>query len=743
MGDNENMENGDVNLRSRPQGTIKNWWQTRTKNEKKGCCCFVVLTVFTFILLGVYFHFFFDIIVICKTPQCQATTMEILKYIDERHKPCDDFYRFACGTFLQNISYEDPYSTHSVKAAMEEEIQADVKNMLEEEILPEDLSSFKLAKRFYRACMSERAIDMGGLNRVLELFNQMGGWPILVEDWNPDNFEWTKAIRNLRAFGANFDFFFNVTVEVDREKPDRYILGIHDRFYSPSELNTNAKITYLDYMVDVASQFYVKVVDVRKDMSEVLNFLLKLGKISEESIKSNKTCLYSLYSLSDLQTDFHTIHWIEFLEGLLAGSAQLQLDELINISEPVYLQKLQLLLSRTNKRIIANFMGWQIVQSLINYLPSRVLDKAYEYLRKINGQFYRKPRWSMCVEATRQRLSPAINIEYIGRHFDEDTRRNVTDLIRFVKYQFRKNLLMADWLDDETKRRILKMLVTSWVKIYSDSDVLRVIYDSSIYDSVKIGETDVLKAVLDLDLIGWDLYFAKLRQPVIDDWIKTQTFLSGQKVIYSARDNLLKFPLALFRGIYYHKNRPGYVNYGLLGSKLAHQISHIFVEAQGITVAASKVAEQRLLNWWSSPSVKQYMEKLQCLSAHYSKLELKDVDNVRTNSIVTRDEDIADLAGYKVAYDAFMEHEWKYGRYPLLPGLKYNARQLFWISSALQFCSRYQLQYLQHKYSGNRYHHSPNEFRVNGPLQNLEEFSYDFGCPHGSYMNPKKKCQVW
>lgn len=98
-------------------------------------------------------------------------------------------------------------------------------------------------------------------------------------------------------------------------------------------------------------------------------------------------------------------------------------------------------------------------------------------------------------------------------------------------------------------------------------------------------------------------------------------------------------------------------------------------------------------------------------------------------------------------------------------GLKYNSRQLFWISSALQFCSSYPLPYLKNKYSDSRnYIHSPNEFRViymhrakvlyvrekyyyllqvNGPLQNLVEFSYDFGCPLKSFMNPEKKCAIW
>jgi len=78
--------------------------------------------------------------------------------------------------------------------------------------------------------MNEQAVEKAGLSTLIELFNQMGGWPILVgENWNTKNFVWTrtKNDRNLRAFGVNFDFFFNVTVDVDREKPEKYILGVN------------------------------------------------------------------------------------------------------------------------------------------------------------------------------------------------------------------------------------------------------------------------------------------------------------------------------------------------------------------------------------------------------------------------------------------------------------------------------------------------------------------------------------
>lgn len=73
------------------------------------------------------------------------------------------------------------------------------------------------------------------------------------------------------------------------------------------------------------------------------------------------------------------------------------------------------------------------------------------------------------------------------------------------------------------------------------------------------------------------------------------------------------------------------MNYGLLGTVLGHQISHIFVDAEGVNVPESKAAQQKLLNWWSPISVRKYVEKLECLSSQYAQLELRDAENIRVS----------------------------------------------------------------------------------------------------------------
>lgn len=111
------------------------------------------------------------------------------------------------------------------------------------------------------------------------------------------------------------------------------------------------------------------------------------------------------------------------------------------------------------------------------------------------------------------------------------------------------------------------------------------------------------------------------------------------------------------------------------------------------------------------------------------------------NGINTQGENIADNGGIKEAYLAYTN--WVNRNEPegILPGLKYNQKQLFWIAFAQTWCAASRTAFNKNKVTTG--FHSTNEFRVIGPLSNMNEFSYDFNCPEGTRMNPLKKCAVW
>lgn len=116
--------------------------------------------------------------------------------------------------------------------------------------------------------------------------------------------------------------------------------------------------------------------------------------------------------------------------------------------------------------------------------------------------------------------------------------------------------------------------------------------------------------------------------------------------------------------------------------------------------------------------------------------------NITLNGVTTQGENIADNGGLKEAYIAYQRWVQKYGDEAGLPGLQnYTSNQLFWISAAQTWCTKYKPEAL--KYTIVTDSHSPGRFRVMGPFMNSVAFSNDFECPQGSPMNPEDKCEVW
>ncbi|XP_015840924.1 neprilysin-2 isoform X1 [Tribolium castaneum] len=720
------MINGGIP--DRRKFALRTWWKNRSRSEKKIVIVSIVSGTALSLFLLIYL-FYSDGPKECTSSVCAKTSMELLvKYIDIKADPCEDFYRFSCGNFLENTKLDDRDS-RSVTSLLEEDIQTEIKNMLDEPIQTEYPSAFNLAKKFYRACMNESAIEAEGLKRMKQIFKQIGGWPTLNgNNWRKDSFDWKDAVHKLRQMGINFEYFFILALQRDRIHPDKYVLNIKSPYYQ-SQINNEIKNWYLEYMVDVAVLMGAERERAREEQRQVLEFLLKLAKISEKN-GANQTQLYNPLSLSELQYEFSEIRWKEYINNILQPVTEITYDDIISVSEPLYLKTLLRLLKHTDERIIANFMCWHILQDLVTYLPQKILSKAYDYVTKATGKPAETSRWNMCVTATENSLSTVISETYIKKYLDDDTRTRAISMIRNIKYQFRENLYKLDWLDAKTKDIASEILVSSVEDIPNYNDFIE---RNRMYEEVEILEDKLLTSALNLDYVSTNIQYGKLRQPVRENFFETPGSVTGLNIVYSPKENALRIPIPFFRGIFYQKNRPEYLNYGALGAIIAHEMYHI------ITQAEYKGLEGEARSWWSSHTLFNYETKLQCLSNHYGKFIVKMIEHLNASN--TRDEDMADLAGMKVAYDTYISWVQENGVEPRLSGLNFSPNQLFWISSAIHHCAKHSDQTLQ-RYIAN-YQLSPGQFRVNGALQNLDEFAMDFGCPLGASMNPMQKCRIW
>ncbi|CAH1113439.1 unnamed protein product [Psylliodes chrysocephalus] len=720
-----------------------------TKEKRKKIIIAVAVIGIILLVIGLFYLGFSVKVETCTTSQCVRTAAEIRKYIDTRTDPCDDFYRFSCGSFLQNTNIQNTQGqqkgSRSVEDITKEEILLQLKDMLQAPIRSEDSKAFNVAKKFYRACLNETAIAREGLEKIKQIFELIGGWPTLKGyNWKEETFDWTEALHKLRELGLNFDVFFRITVDRDQggeraTRGSRYILQIHEIPYSQMEFGSEVKSMVFEYMVQLSVRFGANRDTAQQDAREVLRLFQELSRISKESrIKNTTKDDYERLALSELQYKYPEIKWHFYINGLLKPAEHFNYDDEIIVVQPRYVEMMEVFLGVTAKRSLANIICWHTLQYLISYMPVEIIEQVYELVERINGEMmnFRVPRWKTCVQEAKIRLSPVLSAAYIQNFFPEEKRYKVLTMVRAIKKQFEENLFRVEWMDYETKEITRQKLHASGEKLASYGDLLNLLEDNKIFGQVVVNQAKFLDAVLNLNLVNFYLMQSKLREYYEEDSFNDIDFISGLEVKYSSFDNILTFPVGIFSGIYYQNDRPEYMNYGILGSIIAHEVSHIFMRAQH-----GDSPHGELRSWWSTNSLANYDEKLQCLSNQYGKFRVTKLNGKHLSQERIHDEDMADLAGIKVSYDTYNTYVRQNGAQPLLSGLKYSPNQLFWISAAIRHCSKDSPEGLD-RYHEN-YQRSPNQVRINGAMQNLKEFAFDFGCRKDSKMNPEHKCVVW
>ncbi|XP_056631851.1 neprilysin-2 isoform X2 [Diorhabda sublineata] len=680
---------------------------------------------------------------VCLTPGCIHTASRVLEYMDENVDPCDDFYQFTCGNFIKKTIIPDDKSSVTSFTIIGDELQEQLRTMIEEPISEEEPKPFKLTKRLYQACMNKTLIEQEGMTRINQVLKELGGWPVLEGiSWNENNFDWKESVYRFRRIGYGVDYFIDFSVVGDVKNSTRRIIDLDQaslglrREFLIKGLDEKIVKAYYDYMVDLAVLFGAERERAAKELKASLDFEIQLAKISLPSEKRrNMTALYNPMTIQQLQKKFNSIPWVEYINNLLSPDTRVDSSEIVVVNVPSYLKAFETLISKTPKRVQANYVMWRAASNSVSYLTDRLRKRQLEYTSVITGKTEREPRWKECIDIAAGSLSIASGALYVRKYFNEEARQNALEMVKDIRTEFEHILKVVDWMDEETRTNALEKAKSMTTHIAYPDELLDDEKLKEFYDGLEIDSKHYFGSVLNLTLFGTRFSFKRLRQPVNKtDWI-THGRPAVVNAFYSSIENSIQFPAGILQGVFFNSERPRYMNYGAIGFVIGHEITHGF-DDQGRQFDKNG----NLVDWWQETTKERFDEKAQCIIDQYANYTVPEL-NLQLNGINTQGENIADNGGIKEAYLAYNSWVKRHGQEPKLPGLKYTPNQMFWISAANSWCSKYRPESLKLRVLTG--YHSPGRFRVLGPLRNSEYFRKDFKCPSGSNMNPNKKCTVW
>ncbi|XP_046737495.1 neprilysin-4-like isoform X4 [Diprion similis] len=672
----------------------------------------------------------------------EAQAKMMLKYMDRTVDPCHDFYQYACGNWGKRNPIPKDKAGYDTFEMLRESLDSVLKELLEEPISPgakaNSVDATIKAKHLYHSCMNYEILEQRMERPLIELLDELGGWPILQPSWDPEKFDWLLLVAQLRLY--NNDILISEWVGPDIRDSDQYViqfdqtsLGLPTRDYFLQPSNTLYLEAYKSYLIKIATLLGAPLENATLHADELIEFETKLAKItSSPDERRNVSELYQRMSIGELRTVIPQIDWHRYLSIVLARPA--------NISEPVvvfalqYIQDLVNLLSKTPSRTISNYLLWRFVRHRVNNLDDRFQEAKQKFYYILFGREQAPLRWKNCVAQVNSNMGMAVGSMFVRKYFDENSKNDTLLMTQEIQQSFRELLKKTSWIDDDTKQlageKVDDMLLRiGYPDFILEQNLLNERYKDVVISSDKYFE-NTLNILQHLTRVEQD----RLGSPVNKTLWNTAPAVVN--AYYSRNKNQIMFPAGILQPPFYHRYFPRSLNYGGIGVVIGHEITHGFDDKGRLFDK-----DGNLHRWWKDDAIVGFHQRAQCLIDQYSHYTVTEV-GMQIDGVNTQGENIADNGGIKQAFRAYQR--WLNANGDVnetLPGISATGKQLFFLNFAQVWCGSMRPEATRNKLKTAV--HSPGKFRVIGTLSNSEDFAKVYGCPVGAPMNPFKKCSVW
>jgi membrane metallo-endopeptidase-like protein 1 len=450
-------------------------------------------------------------------------------------------------------------------------------------------------RNLYKSCMDEAYIEENAANQVKDIMKELGGWPLLDGDkWTGTGFTWYQVAEKAGRLGFDTGTLLTITISTDDQdstrrliKLDQPSLGL-DREYLIKGRKDKDVQAYFTYMVETAVFFDANRDQAEKELEEVLELELKVAAISRPNEeRRNVTALYNPMPLSQLKTFWPGIDWVEHINQVLDHpNITVTGSEMVNLATPSYMRQAGEYLPAVSSRVLANYMLWCYIMSMMAFMDQKALDIKLKYDKVLTGRSQRTPRWETCVASTagldsylyylEGSLTNAVGAMYAKQYFPAKKKKVADKMVGQIRKEFKTMLDELDWMDAATKVKANEKVDKMAVHIAYAKEILDDKIISKFYTSLNLSSKSYLKNLQDLKKFI-NLYGVEnLRKPVDKHSWTTHGGAAIVNAFYNPDENSIQFPAGILEGAFFQADRPRYMNYGAIGMIVGHEITHGF-----------------------------------------------------------------------------------------------------------------------------------------------------------------------
>ena len=642
--------------------------------------------------------------------------------MDPSTDPCEDFYQYANGKWLERDPIPADHSAWGISNEMRERNYVLLREILEEaaEAGAEKGTNKQKVGDFWRTSMDTEKIEKQGLGPLAADLERIAA----IE--TGDNLQ--ALLRDTHVEGTTL--LFDPAVFQDLMNSEQYIvyatqggLGLPDRDYYTREDEESAELRH-KYVAHVSNMLQL-LGDSKEAADAAAAAILALEtRLAEASLTNvelrDPANYYNIKSVAEAVEATPAFSWTRYFGALGLGDL-----ETFSYAHPKFFAEMNAALEEEPLDLWKSYLRFHLASGFAEHLSEEFVDEDFDfYQRTLRGAEELRPRWKRMVDLTSSAMGEVLGQVYVERAFPPETKARADEMIENLRAAVRTRIQGLEWMGEETKAKALEKVSTFVSKIgYPD--------EWRDYSKLEIGTDSHLANVRAANAFEMRRNLDKIGQPIDrNEWgMSPQTI----DAYYNPVMNEIVFPAAIMQPPFFDGEMDDAVNYGAMGGFIGHEFMHGF-DDQGSRFDA----QGNMVNWWTDDDRARFEERTDKLVEHYGAMVA--IGNLHVNGELTLGENIGDLAGITMAYYA-LQTALEESRPRGIDG--FTPEQRFFLSWAQAWRRNYRDEAL--KLQVNTDPHSPSKFRTNGPMANMPEFAAAWRCEEGDPMvrPADKRADIW
>ena len=645
-----------------------------------------------------------------------------LAEMDTTVRPQDDFYNYVNGTWAKTakIPADKPTwgSFHILREKTDENCLLILDNLLKENFA-QGTEGQKI-KDLYESFIDWKKRDAEGLKPIEGLLTKIDNIKTLAD--------LQKYLEEVTPEGENPICAWGVYADMKDSNMNTVYLGNfsigmgRDYYQKDNKENTEALQKYQDYVMAIFKVLKDdKAAEKAKQMVDFERSIAKLMLTNEEDRNPNLS--YNPQTMAELSKLVKNINLPQLLKNVGVNT-----DKVV-VSEIRLYKQYDKFINEKNLPLIKDYLKYQLVADNASNLTKELDELSFNlYSKELQGQQEQRPMNKRALSVINGILGEAFGKLYVEKYFPPKAKEEMVTLVDYLKKSFAQHIKDVTWMSDATKEKALAKLNKFTVKVG---------YPDKWEDYSKLTIEPAAKSVYYTNLQrvnewAYQKSLEKVGKPVD----KTKWGMSPQTVnaYYNPLYNEIVFPAAILQPPFFNFEADPAVNFGGIGAVIGHEMTHGFDDS-----GAEFDGDGNLQNWWTPEDKKNFENATKALAKQYDQYE--PVKGVFVNGTFTSGENIADLGGVNIAFDALQMYLKDKGNVDKISNFTQDQR--FFISWGTVWRTLSTDKYLTNQVKTDP--HSPGYFRSFGPLVNVDAWYKAFDVKEGDklYKKPEDRIKIW